>query len=64
MKTPKYRNPFETTLNGKEDGGISLARQLIGRSSLLLKFSLYPEYVPNRVRMSVITGIDEIGFET
>lgn len=63
MNTRRYQNPSETTLNGKEVGDISLDRQLIGISLLLLIFSLYPEYLPNWVKTSEITAMDEDGFD-
>lgn len=63
MNTRRYQISSETTLNGKEFGDISLDRQLIGRSLLLLIFSLYPEYLPNWVKTSGITVMDQDGFD-
>ena len=38
--TPKYLNPSVAYLKGKNDGGIFLARELMGRRSLLLRLTL------------------------
>lgn len=49
-------------LNGRF--GYSLALLLMGKYSLLLKLSLYPDMFPNSSKILRISGVDIIGLVT